>query len=257
MKLGIKENIDLTEKIKKGLIKKESRIYDKFLSIQNRWNKNLDVVLCSSFTAISEIKKIIPNTGLKLGAQDIFWEEKGAYTGEICASQLKELGVEYVIIGHSERRGFLGETNEIIHKKMRLAFEAELIPILCIGETYDERKSGEKDYIIIRELIKALEGIDVADNQQLIIAYEPVWVIGTGQAVSPEEAELSGKLIKNSLLDLFSRDFINNNIRIVYGGSVSSKDAKQFLDQPSIDGALVGAASLDAKEFLDIIKQCH
>lgn len=254
MKLGLKETLDLTEKIKKGLISKDSRIYDKFLSIQKRWNKNLDVVICPSFTAISEIKKIIPNTGLKLGAQDIFWEEKGAYTGEICASQLKELGIEYVIIGHSERRGYLGETNEMIHKKMRLAFETGLIPILCIGETYEERKRGEKDYVIIRELIKALEGINATDKQQLIIAYEPVWVIGTGQAVSPEEAELSGKLIKNSLLDLFSQDFINNNISVVYGGSVSAKDAKEFLAQPSIDGALIGAASLDAKEFLGIIK---
>ncbi len=257
MQMGLRETIDLTEKIKSGLISKDSRIYDKFLSIQNRWNRNLDVVICPSFTSISEIKKIIPNTGLKLGAQDIFWEEKGAYTGEICASQLKELGVEYVIIGHSERREFLAETNEMIHKKMRLAFEAGLIPILCIGETYDERKRGEKDYVIIRELLKALEGIEIKNNQQLIVAYEPVWVIGTGQAVSPEEAELSAKLIKNSLLDLFSQEFINNNIRIIYGGSASSKDAKEFLDQASIDGALIGVASLDAKEFLEIIKHCQ
>lgn len=257
MKMGLKESLDLTEKIKSGLMKKDSRIYDKFLSIQNRWNKNLDVVICPSFTAISDMRKDIVNTGICLGAQDIFWEEKGAYTGEICASQLKELAVEYVIIGHSERRGYLGETNEMIHKKMRLAFEAGLIPILCIGETYEERKRGEKDYVIIRELIKALEGIDIKNNQQLIVAYEPVWVIGTGQAVSPKEAELSAKFIKNSLLDLFSKEFIDNNIRVVYGGSVSAKDAKEFLDQLNIDGALVGTESLDAKEFLEIIKQCQ
>lgn len=253
MKLGLKESLNLTEKIKNGLIKKERRIYDRFIGVQNRWSEKLDIVLCPSFSAISDIRKIVANTGIYLGAQDVFWEDKGAYTGEICASQLKEIGVKYVIIGHSEKRQNLGETDGMIHKKMRLALEAGLIPILCIGESYEERKEGQKDYVIVRQLIKALEGIEVKENQKFIIGYEPVWVIGTGQAVSSDEAELSGKLIKNSLLDLFSKEFIDNNVRIVYGGSVSVKDAKEFLAQPSIDGALVGAASLDDKEFLGII----
>ncbi|MFH0854540.1 MAG: triose-phosphate isomerase [bacterium] len=254
MKLGLRESLDLTEKIKNGLIKKETRIYDKFVGIQNRWSEKINITLCPSFTAISDIKKKVANIGINLGAQDIFWEEKGAYTGEICASQLKELGVKYVIIGHSERRNNLNETDKMIHLKIRLALNAELIPILCIGETYEERKAGQKDYVIIKQLIKALEGIDIKQDQKIIIGYEPIWVIGTGQAVAPEEAELSGKLIKNSLLDLFPRKFIDDNVAVVYGGSVSSKDAKKFLDKPSIDGALVGAASLDGKEFMDIIE---
>ncbi|OGF22448.1 triose-phosphate isomerase [Candidatus Falkowbacteria bacterium RBG_13_39_14] len=255
MKLGLKESLDLTEKIKKGLIKKESKIHDRFIGVQDRWTKKLDVVLCPPFTALSDVRKKIANTGISLGAQDVFWEEKGAYTGEISAMQLKEVGVKYVIIGHSERRQNLNETDEMIHKKMRLALEAGLIPVLCIGETYEERKDGQKDYVIARELIKALQGIKVNDRQKIIISYEPVWVIGTGQAVESDEAELSAKFIKNSLLDLFSKEFIDNNAAIVYGGSVSSRDAKNFFDQPAIDGALVGAASLDAKEFLAIINK--
>lgn len=257
MKLGLNESLNLTEKIKKGLIKKENRIYDKFIGVQNRWSEKMDIVLCPSFTAISDVRKAAANTGFCLGAQDIFWEEKGAYTGEICASQLKEVGVKYVIIGHSERRGYLDETDKMIHKKMRLALAAGLIPILCIGETFEERKEGKKDYIIVKQLIGALEGIDIKKGQKLIIAYEPVWVIGSGQAVSPDEAELSAKLIKISLLDIFSSDFIDNNIGIVYGGSVSGKDSKQFLDQPNIDGLLVGTCSLNAEEFLKIIKSIN
>lgn len=254
MKLGLKESLDLTEKIKKGLSKKENRIYDKFIGVQNRWSEKMDIVLCPSFTAISDVRKVAANTGICLGAQDIFWEEKGAYTGEICASQLKEVGVKYVIIGHSERRGNLRETDEMIHKKVRLALESGLIPILCIGETFEERKSGQKDYILVKQIIKALEGSDVKKEQKLIIAYEPVWVIGSGQAVSPEEAELSAKLIRTSLLDLFSNDFIDDNISIAYGGSVSGKDAKEFLTQPSIDGLLVGTCSLNSDDFLQIIE---
>ncbi|MFH0856482.1 MAG: triose-phosphate isomerase [bacterium] len=256
MKLGLKESLDLTEKIKKGLIKKENRIYDKFIGVQNRWSEKMDIVLCPSFTAISDVRRVAANTGFYIGAQDIFWEEKGAYTGEICAAQLKEIGVKYVIIGHSERRANLGETDEMIHKKMRLALEADLIPVLCIGETFEERKSGQKDYVLVKQLIKALEGVDINKNQRLIIAYEPVWVIGSGQAVAPEEAELSAKSIKAALLDLFSEEFILEKISIAYGGSVSGKDAKQFLDQPSINGLLVGTCSLKADEFLAIINNC-
>lgn len=252
MKLGYKESISLTNKIRDGLIKKENKIYERAIGIKNKWARRMDIVLCPSFISIAEVRKNTYNAGIKMGAQDIFWEEKGAYTGEISASMLKELSVEYVIIGHSERRQYLSETDEIVHKKLKLAFGARLIPILCIGETFEERKAGQKDYVIIKQLIKALEGIELDKEQKLIIGYEPVWVIGSGQAVAPEEAELSAQLIKKSLLDLFEQEFIDNNINVVYGGSVTSNDSKGFLKQPNIKGLLIGGASLDAEEFLKI-----
>lgn len=254
MKLGQKESVDLAKKIKEGLCKKNMKIYDRFIGVRDRWKKNFDVVLCPSFTALSEVQKILPNTGINLGVQNIFWEEKGAYTGEIAVSMVKEIGAKYAIIGHSERRQNLAETDQMVHKKIRLALTEGIIPILCIGETFEERKAGQKDYVLVKQLIKALEGIDFSENQQCIIGYEPVWVIGTGQAVDPEEAELAAKLIKNSLLDLFSQKFIDNNIPVIYGGSVTSKDAKSFLVQPDINGLLIGGASLKADEFLQIIE---
>jgi len=256
MKLGLKESIALTGKIKKGLIKKEKRVYDKFIGVQTRWTRNFELVLCPSFTFIANVKNILPNTGITLGAQDMFWEEKGSYTGEICASQIEELGVKYVIIGHSERRKFLKETDEMIHKKLKLAFNTGLIPVLCIGETFEDRQSGQKDDVIVFQLMKALEGIKVKKWQKLIIGYEPVWAIGTGQAVDPKEAELSANLIKKSLLNFFSQDFVDSNVTIIYGASVSGKDTKEFLSQPNIGGLLVGTASLDADEFLKIINRC-
>lgn len=259
MKLGIKESIDLTKKIKNDLIKQDAKIYDKILAINDKWKKRLDLVICPSFVSLSEIKKIIANTGIYLGSQDIFWEEKGAYTGEICASMLKEAGAKYVIIGHSERRKHLKETDEMANKKLKLAFEGGLIPILCIGETFEERKEERTDCVIIKQLLNALENIDIKKDKELIIAYEPVWAIGfkAGKAIEPAEADLSAKIIKNSLLNLFSQKFIDNNIKIIYGGSVSEKDAKSFLDQPNICGALIGTASLDAEKFLKIIKSIN
>jgi len=256
MKLGHKESIDLANKIQEGLVKKHGKVYDRMIGVKNRWTKNLDVVICPSFISINAVHKRIVGSGIQLGAQDVFWEEKGAYTGEVTTSMLKEVKVEYVIVGHSERRGYLNETDEMIHKKLRLLAERKITPILCIGETFDERNSGQKDYVIVRQLIKALEGIAFSDDQHLIIAYEPIWVIGTGQAVAPEEADLSAKMIKAALLDLFSEEFIENNVRIVYGGSVSNKDAKDFLNQENIDGALVGTASWNAEEFLRILESC-
>ncbi|MFC1613400.1 triose-phosphate isomerase [Patescibacteria group bacterium] len=256
MKLGHKESIDLANKLQNGLIKEYGNLYDRIVAIKNRWAENLDLVLCPSFISVNAVHKRIIGSGIKLGAQDVFWEEKGAYTGEIAVSMLKEVKVEYVIVGHSERRRYLNETDEMIHKKLKLLAEEKITPILCIGETFDERTANQKDYVIVRQLIKALEGIKFLDDQKLIIAYEPIWVIGTGQAVEPEEANLSAKMIKTALLDIFSQKFIDNNIKVIYGGSVSSKDAKDFLSQENIDGALIGTASWNAEEFLRIINQC-
>ncbi|MFH1173321.1 MAG: triose-phosphate isomerase, partial [bacterium] len=219
--------------------------------------KGVEIVICPSFISLQEVGAMIRKNNLKLGAQDVFWEEKGAYTGEVSPLMLEEMGCEYVIVGHSERRKYLGETDEMIHRKTRVALEENLIPILCVGETFEERQEGSKDYVIIRQLTGALEGLSIKPDQQLVIAYEPVWVIGSGQAVSPEEAGLAKDLIRQTLLDLFPLDIIDNNIRIIYGGSVDHTNVKPFLEEARLQGVLVGGASLNAQEFINIVKSIN
>jgi len=244
MSLGLKETGSLTSEILKGLKK-----------IKNL--QNLEIVLCPSFIALPMVKELVKNSSLPifLGAQNVFWEEKGAYTGEVSVSMLKELGVNYIIVGHSERRDYLKEDDEMVHKKIRIVLDYNLIPILCIGETFEERQLGQKDYVIIKQLSTSLEGINFEKNDQLVIAYEPVWVIGSGQAVAPEEAEYTNQVIIQRLIDLFPMELVKNNFRIIYGGSVDSTNIKNFARR-KIDGFLVGGASLEALEFLKIIELC-
>ncbi len=216
--------------------------------------EDVEVVLCPSFISLQEVGRLIKKAPLKLGAQDVFWEEKGAYTGEISPLMLEEMNCEYVIVGHSERRTYLGETQEMIHKKIRVALAESLVPILCLGETFEERQQGDKDYVIINQLNSALEGLKLDPHQQMVIAYEPVWVIGSGQAVQPVEAKYVDRLIRQMLLDLFPFELIESNFRIIYGGSVDSSNVKAFLSEANMDGVLVGGASLKADEFVKIIK---
>lgn len=242
MNIGLQQTENLAKDILSGLKK-----------IKNL-NK-IDVVLCPSYIALSKIKDFLSKEkNVSLGAQNCYWEERGAYTGEISPVQLKEVNCQYVIIGHSERRGFLGETDEMIHRKSVAALSVGLVPIICVGETFEERQKGIKDYVIINQVSKALEGIDLKVNQQLIIAYEPVWVIGSGQAVMPEEAEYVSRLILQRLVDLYPLPIVRNNIRILYGGSVDHRNIKSFVDQDTIDGVLVGGSSLNAEEF---VKMCQ
>lgn len=246
MNLGIQETEILAKDILGGL--KKIKKLDK-----------IDAVLCPSFVALSVVKNRLSKTyGLKtkisLGAQDCFWEERGSYTGEISPLSLKEAGCKYVIIGHSERREHLQEKGWMIHRKIKLALEAGLTPILCVGETFDERRVGAKDYVIIEQVSEALEGIDLRPHQQLVIAHEPVWVIGSGQTVSPEEAEYVNQVILQRVRDLYPPPIIRNNIRIIYGGSVDSDNIQNFLGQETIDGFLIGGASLKADEF---VKMCQ
>lgn len=219
--------------------------------------KDVEVVLCPSFISLQEVGAMIRKTKLKLGAQDVFWEEKGAYTGEVSPLMLEETNCEYVIIGHSERRKYLNETDEMVHRKLGTALEEGLTPILCVGETFEERQEGSKDYVIIRQLSGALEGIEMAKDQQLVVAYEPVWVIGSGQAVNPEEAGMVKDLIRQTLLDLFPLDIVENNIRIIYGGSVDHTNVRPFLEEARLRGVLVGGASLEASEFINIVKSIN
>lgn len=211
-----------------------------------------NVVVLPDFLNIAKVGEIFDGTGIILGAQDCYWEKKGAFTGEISASHLKELGCEYVLVGHSERRENLNETDKMVHKKIRASLEAGLTPILCVGENFEERREGQKEYVILRQVTKALEGIDVKPGFKVVVAYEPVWVIGSGQAISSDEAEHTHRAIYQTLVDLFDVDAARKSFRIIYGGSADRDGAEDFLKQPSVHGLLVGGASLDAEEFAGI-----
>ena len=198
------------------------------------------VVICPPFVYLAELK------GLTLGAQDIFYEEKGAFTGEVSAEMLKNLGVEYVIIGHSERRKYLGETDEIINVKIKKALESGLKVIFCIGETAEERESGKKNEVLERQIKKGLAGVENLEN--INIAYEPVWAIGTGNNCSIQETKESIDFIKK---------FVEPKIIILYGGSVKGDNSKDYMEKSGANGLLVGGASLNAEEFVKIVKSAE
>lgn len=232
------------------------------VSIGERFEKNdlkkAEIVLCPSFTSLFSLSDVLKKNNplnFRLGAQDVFWEEKGAYTGEISTKMLKEVGCDYVIVGHSERRQNLGETDEMVNRKVKVALEYDIVPIVCVGETFEERQKGIRDVVVDRQTAKALEGVELFGNKKIIIAYEPVWVIGTGQAVDPEDAEHSHRMIREALLEIFSADIVEKHFQIIYGGSVDSGNIRDFLDKESIEGVLVGGASLKAEEFVKMIKE--
>ncbi|MDP2753742.1 MAG: triose-phosphate isomerase, partial [Nitrospirota bacterium] len=179
------------------------------------------MVICPGLISLVDVNKILKGSNIKLGAQNVFWEEKGAYTGEISPDQLVEAGCDYVIVGHSERRKYLLENYEIIHQKLKAVLNIDnLIPIVCIGENTDERKTDRRDFVLVDQLHQALGGIDIVGDQQIIIAYEPIWAIGSGIAIEPSEAEYAHKIIKLTLKDIFGLQIASNNFRIIYGGSI-------------------------------------
>lgn len=211
------------------------------------------LVICPSFPFLEEVGKTIKKA--KLGAQDLFWAPRGAYTGEVSAKELKNLGVEYVIIGHSERRQNLGETDEMIAKKIKSAVEEGLIPILCVGETREERDAGKTQEVVERELKIGLSLMGQWSNvksQKLIVAYEPIWAIGTGTPDTPENMIAMAKFIRSQLSNV-SRQMSDVKCQILYGGSVTGQNAEQFLSREEIDGALVGGASLKPEEIKNIV----
>lgn len=212
------------------------------------------VAVCPSFTSLSAVGKVLAGSQIKLGAQDCFWENGGSFTGEVSADQLKEFGCEMVIIGHSERRRHLLESDEMVHKKVRLAIQEGLTPIVCAGETFDQRQIGATDYILIQQITKALEGVEFGPKQKIIIAYEPVWVIGSGQAIEPSQARMAHQVIRHVLFDLFPPELARNNFSVIYGGSVDGGNVHSFTGLEDIDGILVGGASLKAEDFLDVIR---
>jgi len=211
----------------------------------------VDKVICPPFISLAAIREIIKGSSVRLGAQNAYFEEKGAYTGEISPLMLADL-CEFVIIGHSERRQYFKENGEIVNKKIRAALKTGLKPILCVGEQLAENEAGQTAAVITEQLKSALDNIDYSG--ELVIAYEPVWAIGTGRAATSEQANEVIGLIRHNVTRL-SNTVIAREVRILYGGSVTAANATELIQQPEIDGALVGGASLKAKDFLSIVRQ--
>lgn len=212
---------------------------------------NVDKVLCPPFVSLAAIRELIKGSSIKLGAQNIYFEEKGAYTGEISPLMIAAL-CEFVIIGHSERRQYFGEIEEVVNKKIRAALRAGLKPILCIGERLEEKEAGRTREVITEQLGSSLSGINNLDG--LIIAYEPIWAIGTGRAATGKQANETIAFIRHTTAKLYGKE-IAQDLRILYGGSVTANNTSEFISQSEIDGALVGGASLKAGQFLSIVKQ--
>jgi triosephosphate isomerase len=213
---------------------------------------DVDVAVCPPYTNLSAVYEVIKNSNVKLGAQDVHWEAKGAYTGKVSCSMLKAVGVTYVIIGHSEQRQYFAETDETVNKKAKAVLAAGLLPIICVGETLDERKSGKMDTVIDRQVKGAFAGLSTSDALKCTIAYEPVWAIGTGETATPQQANEAHIFIRKILAAFFNKQTADG-IRIQYGGSMKPDNAKSLLEQSDVDGGLIGGASLKAADFKGIV----
>jgi len=212
----------------------------------------VDVVVCPPFTNLQVAAAACAGSNVKLGAQNVHWEASGAYTGEISAAMLKDLGVEYVIIGHSERRQYFGEADETVNARTKAALAVGLIPIVCVGETLAERDAGNMEAVVVRQVKAGLN--DLGDDlAKVVIAYEPVWAIGTGRTATPAQAQEVHALIRLTLAEISDGDTANA-IRIQYGGSMKPENAKELMSQPDIDGGLIGGAALKADSFAAIVK---
>lgn len=215
----------------------------------------IEILVCPPFTALSDVHEVTLDTNIALGAQDCYWEKSGAFTGEIACAMLKDAGCAYVIIGHSERRQFFGETNGTVNKKVKAALAEGLKPIVCVGEKLEERKAG-KAFDVIRDHVEnSLAGLSADEMRRIVIAYEPVWAIGTGVNATKEEAQEAHRYIRGLLAKMHG-DEVAKAIRIQYGGSVKPENIKELISQEDVDGALVGGASLKADSFIAIVKNC-
>jgi triosephosphate isomerase len=210
--------------------------------------KGAEVVICPPFIYLSKLE------GLILGAQNCFWQDKGAYTGEVSVAMIKNLGCNYIIIGHSERRKHFQETDETISKKLKAALLSGLSVIFCVGETQEEREEDKTEQILHQEIVSGLNGVPLSKIPNLIIAYEPVWAIGTGNACDVEESQKMALVIRKIISKIYNLN-ISKKIRILYGGSVNSKNGQAYLNEGGFQGLLVGSASLDPKEFVDLVKK--
>ncbi len=216
--------------------------------------KRLEIVIVPPFTALSRVSERLSHVqNLRLGAQNMHWEKSGAFTGEISAHLLRELFVRYVVLGHSERRALFGETNDIVNKKVHAALEASLKPIVCVGETLAERDAGQVEEVLARQITGSLAGLASKELAELVVAYEPVWAIGTGRTATPEQAQEAHAFIRKQIA-ILADAATAEKVRIQYGGSVKPANTAALMSQPDIDGALVGGASLEARGFAAIVK---
>ncbi len=215
--------------------------------------EGVEVVVCPTFTSLAASAKVLEGSSIKLGAQNVHYAEQGAFTGEITTEMLIDTGCSYVIIGHSERRQYFNESDEFIGKKLTKILSTELTPILCCGETLEEREAGKVEDIILGQLKNAMAGLTEENLSRIIIAYEPIWAIGTGKTATPEMAEEVHAMIRNWIKETYSES-LADSVRILYGGSVKPGNVSELMSQPDIDGALVGGASLEAESFAQIVK---
>ena len=215
--------------------------------------EEVDVVVAPPFTSLHSVGRLLDGSPIALAAQNLHWESSGAYTGEVSAKMLLDVGCKYVIIGHSERRQYFGETDETVNRRLKAALSEGLDPILCVGEVLEERKSGRTWEVVGSQIRQALEGISRSDAERLIVAYEPVWAIGTGETATPDQAQEVHAQIRDLMEELYD-GAIAEGLRIQYGGSVKLDNVRGLMCQPDVDGALVGGASLKAESFLGIVK---
>ena len=214
--------------------------------------KDVDIMIAPQFTALAPVSEIVKGSLVSLGGQNLFWEKKGAYTGEIAAEMLIDVGCSHVIIGHSERRQYFGETDDTVNKKINSAIKGQLTPVFCVGETEKERESKDTFSVLDKQLTKGLEGFSSDQLGKLVVAYEPVWAIGTGKTATSDQAQEVHQFLRSMLEKIFGDSF-SKTIRILYGGSVKPGNIAELMAMPDIDGALVGGASLDAETFSKIV----
>jgi triosephosphate isomerase len=242
---------------KMNMTQAESAAFVKSLLLDLGDITDIEVVIVPPFTAIAKVMEALgPSQNIKVGAQNMHWEPNGAFTGEISAALLRDLFVRYVVLGHSERRTLFGETDEIVNRKVRAAHEATLRPIVCVGETLEQRDKGNVEKILSIQLRDSLAGLSEKELQETVVAYEPVWAIGTGRNATPVQAQEAHAFIRDTLGKM-SDEATAERVRIQYGGSVKPENAHELMCQPDIDGALVGGASLDPRSFAQIVKSAR
>ena len=215
--------------------------------------ENVKIIVCPVFTAVKSVADVLKGTNVKIGAQDMYWETSGAYTGEVSGEMLMEAGAEYVIIGHSERRQYFGETNETVNKKLKKALSIGLKPIVCIGETLADREAGTTEAVVGKQVKEGFVGLTAEEMKGTIIAYEPVWAIGTGKTATAEQAEAVHAFVRNLVAQLWDKETADAVI-IQYGGSMKPENVASLLAQPDIDGGLIGGAALKADSFEKLVK---
>ena len=216
-------------------------------------NASCDVVVCVPAIDIPAVSEALKGTNIGLGAENVHYAEKGAFTGEISASMLKEYGVEYVIIGHSERRQYFGETDQTVNARVKAALSKGLKPIICVGELLEEREAGKTEEVVVRQTTEAFKDIDKSELENIVIAYEPVWAIGTGKTATADDANATIKVIRDTMANLYCRNCADNKVRIQYGGSMNTKNVDELMAMPEIDGGLIGGASLKAQDFARVV----